>query len=347
MPSQIVGLGNGEDGSKNNMSKRLPKLPELLNRKIYKSGQTRGADDDEIYQNRVGRNSTVLIRFDIWRDILFKSITDPEYFFERGFIVLISPADYFASSTPDAFLSDYELELGQNCLVFYQQRTEWEEFNPDRLDWKPASSRISPLGGQYVARIHATTALEQGERISCGFNTTGMKGAGIRVYEYANKATMEACRLQLEAIFWLCHNSIEAVVEFGMSEAAAKQRREAVLEIAKSESLLDLEKLHESRIINSDGITMCPLCLEPLDAFGFFNRKAQAKGREKFDLTITELNLFHIEELRPGLFNHRPYNLGWGHHLCNVVIGDEGIDDTIRWMQSVVEKNMEYYCIDF
>ena len=38
--------------------KGLPKLPSLLDRKIYKTGQTRGADDDEIYQNRVSRTSS-------------------------------------------------------------------------------------------------------------------------------------------------------------------------------------------------------------------------------------------------------------------------------------------------
>ena len=42
---------------------RLPSLPSLLARKLYKTGQTRGADDDVIYQNRVGRNSTVLIPY--------------------------------------------------------------------------------------------------------------------------------------------------------------------------------------------------------------------------------------------------------------------------------------------
>lgn len=39
----------------------LEKLPPLVERKIYKTGQTRGASNSEIYQNRVGRNSTVLI----------------------------------------------------------------------------------------------------------------------------------------------------------------------------------------------------------------------------------------------------------------------------------------------
>ena len=47
------------------MSKKVktPRIPALLDRKIYKTGQTRGADDDVIYQNRVGRNSTVLIPY--------------------------------------------------------------------------------------------------------------------------------------------------------------------------------------------------------------------------------------------------------------------------------------------
>ena len=29
----------------------IPRLPELLNRKVYKTRQTRGSDDDVIYQN--------------------------------------------------------------------------------------------------------------------------------------------------------------------------------------------------------------------------------------------------------------------------------------------------------
>jgi len=71
---------------------RRPKLPTLLNRKIYKTGQTRGANDDEIYQNRVLRNSTVLIPFSVWKN----GFTFPDDGkFENGFIVLIPPEEYF------------------------------------------------------------------------------------------------------------------------------------------------------------------------------------------------------------------------------------------------------------
>lgn len=66
----------------------------------------------------------------------------------------------------------------------------------------------------------------------------------------------------------------------------------------------------------------------------------QAAGREVIDLTITQLNLFHIDELRMGVCNHRPYNLGWGHHHCNVVVKDAGISATLRWMYEVIQRNI-------
>jgi BstXI restriction endonuclease len=79
-----------------------------------------------------------------------------------------------------------------------------------------------------------------------------------------------------------------------------------------------------------------------LSARGFVSRLTQAAGRERHDLTVTEVNLFHIRELAYGIFNHRPYNLGWGHHHCNVVCKDSGIDETLRWMESVIERNKSH-----
>lgn len=49
--------------------------------------------------------------------------------------------------------------------------------------------------------------------------------------------------------------------------------------------------------------------------------------------------LFHIDELRYGVYNHKPYNLGWGHHHCNVVTKDSGIAKTLEWMQQVLDRN--------
>ena len=301
----------------------LPRLPQLLDRKLYKTGQTRGADDDEIYQNRVSRNSTVLIPYPLWPLCRVPSATDDRY--ENGFIVLISPNDYFLDPNMDAKLGGEGLAIGRNALVFYETRVQWLANNPEDLGWTPAVRRVNPLGGEYVARVAATTAAARGTRINRGFTDTAMKGAGIRVYEYASAATTAQARLQLEALFWRCADADEVAVANGMATQAAAVRKASILATCQRDGLLDQARLSQLRMLDATGQTICPLCLLELSSQGFFERMAQAEGRAVHDLTITQLNLFHIQELRLGVINHRPYNLAWGHHHCNVVVKDSGI----------------------
>ena len=315
---------------------RIPSLPKLLDRKIYKSGQTRGADDDVIYQNRVNRNNTVLIPFHVWQNDEKLRNTAGE--FENGYIVLINPIEYYAMPNNEECLQKYGLTIGKNCLLFYETRAEWNMHNPNEIGLNIAVNRIDPLGGEYVARVPSTTA-EADVKINLGFTESAQKGAGIRLYEYASSLTMQKCRLQLEAVFWMCQDAMQVVQEFGMSEEDATIRKNDCIQKCTNEGLLDYEKLKASRIINEDNCTICPLCLEKLSGYGFFNRLAQAEGREVPDLTVTEINLFHIDELKFGVYNHRPYNLGWGHHHCNVVVKDSGIEQTLAWMKSVLERN--------
>jgi hypothetical protein len=87
-----------------NMPKqKKPPLPPLLNRKISKTGQTRGADDDEIYQNRVNRCNTALIPYHQW--ISDQTLRNNCNMFEKGYIVLISPSDYFSYKDPVVILN--------------------------------------------------------------------------------------------------------------------------------------------------------------------------------------------------------------------------------------------------
>jgi hypothetical protein len=183
--------------------------------------------------------------------------------------------------------------------------------------------------------------VENGKKIVRGFDTTKPKGAGIRVYEYASSDTTLKCRLQLEALFWSCFDAEAVVVFKGMIVEHASIRKAAIIEKCKELELFDATQLIRSRVLNSNGKTICPLCLDELSGQGFFNRMEQAEGRLVHDLTITQLNLFHITELRFGVLNHRPYNLGWGHHHCNVVVKDSGIIKTLEWMRDVVKRNIK------
>ena len=310
---------------------KLPKLPVLLEKKLYKTGSTRGADDDQIYQNRVLRNGTALIYLPQWASWR-KRAEDGE--FENGYIVLLAPHEYFKSENEIRKLG---LTLGVNALVFFETREQWNNNNPTALGWREASSRTAPLGGQFVARVPANAG--QGA-VRKGFAESKSKGAGIRQYEYASKVTIEDCRLQLEAIFWLCVDSVEVVQRYGMSPEDAAKRRDAILDQATEKKLLDLKRLEAARI-TVNGNASCPLCLECFSAEGFFSKMEQADGRTVHDLTVTQLNLFHVEELRVSTLNHIPYNLGWGHHHCNVVVKDSGIVKTLEWMSAVLERNKD------
>lgn len=88
-------------------AKRLKKLPSLVDRKIYKTGQTRGASNSEIYQNRVSRNSTVLIPYSQWAACRHPYSNEDEY--ENGSIVLVDPEWYFTTADADQILLKKEL----------------------------------------------------------------------------------------------------------------------------------------------------------------------------------------------------------------------------------------------
>lgn len=320
------------------MKPKLPKLPSLLSRKIYKTGQTRGADDDVIFQNRVNRNSTVLIPIDFYDKCL--EAPDNNGIFENGFIVLIKPEEYFSNPSIKNLMKAYNLELGLNALLFYETRFQWNNFNPKDKKLKFATSRTKPLGGHYVARVPSTTA-ENDEKIIHGFNTSGLKGAGIRVYEYASSDTIHNCQLQLEYIYWHCVDSLEVSLLSGMSEDEINIRKSSIIETCNKKGLANNDELKRVRILNNLGHTVCPLCLEELSAKGFYNRLEQAEGRDVPDLTVTQINLFHIRELKTGEFNHKPYNLGWGHHHCNIVCKDSGIYETLIWLKQVIDRNIK------
>jgi hypothetical protein len=312
-------------------------LPRNIATKIYKTGQTRGADDDQIFQNRVKRNSTVLIPFSVW---INNFVFPPAGTFDNGYIVLIPPTTYFSDANIEHTLSTHNLILGQNSLIYYEKRTDWETYNPAQFEFSIATSRLNPLNGHYVSRVPNLTSARS-EKINHGFTSNSSKGAGIRFYEYASDEQINLCRTQLTALVWLCFDSIEEISRISnCSIEETVTTREAILSQASQLDLLDYAKLRNSRIINSDNFAICPLCLKKISILGFLSKVQQAEGREVHDLTITELNLFHINELKINEYNHTVYNLGWGHHHCNVVVKDSGIDETLFWMKEVVEDNI-------
>ena len=319
----------------------LPPYPSLIEQKLTKTGYTRGATPSEIYQNRVSRYNTVLIRWRYWEAC--KAPDDGTRAYEKGFIVLVDPRWYFETSNADSLLAAEGLTLGVNALLLFERRADWREYKqgknvlPNGEAFAVANAREAPLGGVYFARIHNTVAEEDDELVE-GYDHKKLRGAGIRVYEYASRDTIKKSKLQLEALMWMCEDAETALVEAGMDKKDARARRDTAIDAAQQAGLLDLERLQAVRAINEGNVTVCPLCLEPSHVADIMRRSSQAEGREVYDLTTTEVGLFHINELRLGKLQHKPYNLGWGHHFCNVVARDEGIMPTLKWMRKVLDN---------
>jgi hypothetical protein len=310
-------------------------LPAVIAKKIEKTGYTRGAEKDTVYQNRVRRCSTVLIPVSSWK----VGLIIPSDSFENSYIVLISPEDYFSNSppTPNPSLPK-NLKLGKNLLVLYETRSQWLSYNPSQYNWKPATSRTPPLGGQYIARVPDTTS-SQDTQIRHGYidKNTGGQGAGIRVYEYASSEEIEATRYQLSFLAWRTEGIMDMAREEGVSNP--QECKERIEEKCEAIGLTDFKLLEKNRILDSQFRTVCPLCLNPIFARELASRVEQAEGRNVPDLTVTTANLFHVKELRAGVYNHRRYNLGWGHHHCNAAARDWGVDLTLKWMEDVLRNN--------
>jgi hypothetical protein len=309
-------------------------LPKLLGGKIYKTGQTRGAENDEIFQNRVGRNSVVLIPLSQW--LTARSNLRQENY-ENGFIIFCSPEEYFDENILRSEEIPDDLVLGVNLLIYYRRRESWTTYNPLALGLVHARSRTNPLGGQYIARVADTTSATD-TQIFEGYisKETGGKGAGIRFFEYASPTDLLRTRYQLSYLAW--HS--EGILDVCLSHDCklVNESRDHVIKYCHDNGLASIDQLEQARIIRNNK-TVCPLCLEPMKAEDFVSKLGQAEGREVLDLTVTRANLFHIEELRPGLYNHREYNLGWGHHHCNTVVADMGIQGAIDWMVILLKRN--------
>ena len=306
-------------------------LPEEITNKIGKTSQTRGAQPPEgvPYQNRVRRwNHAVIRGRTYWK-------VEPPGGYENGSIILISPREYFNPKTKLRKVDLPEwMKVGENAFVYYEDRKDWKEFPPEDQGWSPRTivgggdrEPGSKDKGHYLARIPARTSEgEAGEQI--------VKGdvQGIRFWEYCSHEEAWEVMMQLADLAW---KKREKEKEVTSDEESAQSRTHLDL-VLKRHNLSDDKKLEKIGALRRDK-TCCPLCVKPILARELMERTSQLEGRETVDLTVTDANLFHLRDLKPGEFNHRAYQVAWGHYICNTAARDRGIQKTLDWMEEVLK----------
>lgn len=188
-------------------------------------------------------------------------------------------------------------------------------------------------------------------------------GIGNFDYDYCTNKEMDLVILQLSYLIMTVPGMDEQLIayykEFG-EEAKFGNKAVSLLELDDDKykefyqdkldklekacyeyDLLNKEQLKNIRAIsqNEDFLPVCPLCLETLNSAEFLEIADQVEGREEEDNTRSKIALMHVNALRPGEFNHRTYNLAWGHRMCNTIQEDMSLEETLKLLDNIVENN--------
>jgi hypothetical protein len=107
---------------------------------------------------------------------------------------------------------------------------------------------------------------------------------------------------------------------------------QTIVDFLSSHGMLDLDRMISVGMINATGIAQCPFCREELSFQELINEAPQQLGRQLSSSNATALHLMHIDPLKMGCFNHKPYNLALGHAKCNHAQGEDSISMSIEFL---------------
>ena len=289
--------------------------------KLDKAGYAtpRGGDKNG-YQNHVVRSNRVILPYELIDDRIVSLFTD-------GYIVRLLPGQAFAAPGVVATLSmpDGEpIEVGRNAFVLYKSWADYDAYRPPagwsarglQVDGRPVDSRRSSRvedHGHYLLRLPrlgGRSALKEGPP------------QGIFAIEYADAATNYQSQVLLAWLICRSEGSTYADSEWCKNLELILDRK----------GLMDEAGMKDRGVLSADGVTCCPLCGAELayDEFhetvsfsnvaGLANAGAQVQGSTR----STKVNLFHLQPLSYMQLVHRPKNVGWGHAICNTLLGQRG-----------------------
>ena len=337
-----------------------------LKKKIDKTREGRGGNG--IYKRRNSRSYRVIIHYNTYLKILKnnKKILDH---YKRGYVVRVKPDQYFEKNGEIKKNFHKTLELGKNAFLYFKNINDWNKYKSYCSDFEEVAELYTKSEtvnnneqwtGKFCKFITNTTPQEislicssgtkTNEQIeefkklkdTYGKNIPKQAGLGNYDYDYASEDEIKNVCYQLSMMIFgvpKMKTELKSLTP-NLTDAKIKKVEKHIIDFCKSKKLYDLKKLENIRALNKkDHLPICPLCLEKLDAKSFFEVAQQDEGREEEDNTQSEIVLMHIEALAPGKFNHRTYNLGWGHKDCNTIQGPKSISETLNYLQRILKRN--------
>lgn len=334
------------------MAKYYDSFPEVVKTKLKKTSTARGGS--KLYSRRNKRNYRVLIPYTTYLNRWRNNLEECNSAFERDFIFILRADEYFNLETYQCKTDiDDEIIIGENAIVYfdkvnvinrfvefneadYQNDKEgWNkrfiEYLNEKFGYEPAFGNRNSWNGHFVVEARTNK-----KKILIG--ASAKSGLGNYDYDYASNETINHIYYQAAALIWLVDGMEDLCIENGFDRLSVESSRAHIMDYCRQNELLDMNRFEEIRVLR-DRITCCPLCREHLQAELFLETIQQDEGREVENITITEYNLFHINPLRSGEFNHNIYNIGWGHHRCNTIQSNSTITEALDYIRRVLTLN--------
>lgn len=306
-------------------------LDERDRKKIQKAGfATPRGGDKGAYQNHVVRSSKVIVPYERLHSVDLSQYRD-------GYVVRLLPHQYFGKAStprPDFLDKSASIRVGTNAFVLYRTHESLAQFPPPQ-SWQVRSLRkdgqiVQKRGagvedvGHYVLRIPRL-----------GSRPKRFEGPpqGVFAPEYADNETNFRSKCVLALLMIYTKGS-----PYTTSQASH------LIEILRSEDLYNSDYFEHSGVLRS-GRTSCPLCLRVIqyqelhDTVSFADQDGLSNAAEQVDGSTrsTIINLFHLQPLLYQELTHGPWNVGWGHAICNTRLGQRRCY-SLRQLQMVDRK---------
>ncbi len=285
----------------------------------------------ELGLRRIARHQRSGINFETINNLIKpkynkKTISFLDKTFENGCVIILNNDDFLKLKEDDEIDQCIKERLGSNkkvsSIVFINdinalnmmkpiiKENNWSELektsnnNSGNEHWK----------GQYaiVIRGGIKTPIEKG-KIQL-FNMD---------YDYASKETEIAIEAQM-TLMLLKSTDPEKLLT---TPNDLKEIKLEYTEYCNKKSLNDMERLIKLKILNEEFNLLCPICgrrIHADDLLGNCERN-------------NDVELLHLNPLESGKFNHAPYNLGLGCHMCNSFQGEYSISDTVEKARKIVQ----------
>jgi hypothetical protein len=165
--------------------------------------------------------------------------------------------------------------------------------------------------------------------------------------------TQNSCIIAaFEACDW--HAALEAYAVLGLSIAVDDYRIDFQEIYQKIVDILQTQNIDKSIKLPSlifptdkDNIISCPLCKVPksLNPANFPDRKREERykfafgGNKRNEGDDRSMQIMHVSPLVESELRHNGANVRFGHRWCNVAMTDHSIDETVDFMEYIVNAH--------